>query len=274
MKDKPIGIFDSGIGGLTVLHAIGELLPGEDLIYLGDTARVPYGTKSSETVQRYSIENTRFLISKGVKAVVVACNSASATSIPMLRETFELPILGVIEPGVEEAMRRTANGKIGVIGTSATIGSGRYEKLLFEKGAKEVTGNACPLFVPLAEEGWTDNQVAEDVARIYLKPFINGEIDTLILGCTHYPLLEKIISKVCGPEIRLINSAMSVAQKLKTELEELGLQKENSGAPGPRGVRKYYVTDSPKRAEEVGGRFLNEDIAPHLELADITDHLG
>ena len=116
--------------------------------------------------------------------------------------------------------------------------------------------------------------MAEDVARIYLKPFISGEIDTLILGCTHYPLLEKIISKVCGPEIRLINSAMSVAQKLKTELEELGLQKENSGAPGPRGVRKYYVTDSPKRAEEVGGRFLNEDIAPHLELADITDHLG
>jgi glutamate racemase len=273
-RNRPIGIFDSGIGGLTVLHAVGEILPDEDLIYLGDTARVPYGTKSSETVQRYSIENTRFLISKGVKAVVAACNSASATSIPKLREAFGLPILGVIEPGVEEALRQTATGKIGVIGTSATIESGRYEKLLFDKGAKEVTGNACPLFVPLAEEGWTDNHVAEDVARVYLQPFMNGEIDTLILGCTHYPLLEKTISKVCGPEIRLINSAMSVAQKLKTTLEELGLQKEQIGPAGPRGIRKYYVTDSPRRAEEVGGRFLGEDIAPHLELADITEHLG
>ena len=271
-RNKPIGIFDSGIGGLTVLHAIGELLPDEDLVYLGDTARVPYGTKSSETVQRYSLENTRFLLSKGVKAVVVACNSASATSIPKLREVVSSPILGVIEPGVEEAMRQTTTGKIGVIGTNATIGSGRYEKLLFDHGAKEVLGNACPLFVPLAEEGWIDNKVAEDIARIYLKPFMNGEVDTLILGCTHYPLLEKIISKVCGPDIRLINSAMSVAQKLKTSLEDLGLQKEKSGSAGSRGIRKYYVTDSPKRAEEVGGRFLNEDIAPHLELANITDH--
>ncbi|MDH5542881.1 MAG: glutamate racemase [Nitrospinota bacterium] len=261
---KKIGIFDSGIGGLTVLHALGELLPNEELLYLGDTARVPYGTKSKETVIRYSMENCRFLISHGVKAVVVACNSASATSIPILRESFDLPILGVIEPGVEEAMRSTVTGKIGVIGTNATIESGRYDTLLREHGAKEVVGKACPLFVPLAEEGWTDNKIAEDVARVYLEEF-PGKVDTLILGCTHYPLLEKTIAKVCGDEIKLINSASAVAKKLRDTLGSLKLLSDTKG-----GKRQYFVTDSPARAEKVGGRFLGEDISPHLELTDLT----
>jgi len=261
---QKIGIFDSGIGGLTVLHALGELLPNEELLYLGDTARVPYGTKSKETVTRYSMENCRFLLSHGVKAVVVACNSASAASIPALRESFDLPIIGVIEPGVEEAMKYTTTGRVGVIGTNATIESGRYHTLLKEHGAKEVLGKACPLFVPLAEEGWIDNQIAEDIARVYLEEF-PGKVDTLILGCTHYPLLEKTIAKVCGPEIKLINSAKAVAIKLRNSLKELDLLSETKS-----GKRRYFVTDSPARAEKVGGRFLGEDISPNLELTDLT----
>ncbi len=264
-KEKPIGIFDSGIGGLTVLHAIGQLLPKEELVYLGDTARVPYGTKSAETVIRYSMENSRFLLSKGVKAIVVACNSASATSILELRKRFpDIPFIGVIEAGVEEAMQVTKSGNVGVIGTSATIESGRYKKLLLEKGAKSVVGSACPLFVPLAEEGWIDNSIAEDTAKIYLKPFGGGVVDTLILGCTHYPLLQKTIAKVCGDRVSLVNSAEAVAKKLKNLLESENLLNEKGN-----GRRKYFVTDSPIRAEKVGSRFLGENIAPSLELAEL-----
>ncbi len=262
---RPIGVFDSGIGGLTVLHEIAGLLPTEELIYLGDTARVPYGTKSKETVTRYSMENTRFLLSKNVKAVVVACNSASATSIPELRKSFDLPILGVIEAGVEEAMRRTESGNVGVIGTQATIRSGRYEKLLLERGAKTVIGNPCPLFVPLAEEGWTDNDIAGQIAGIYLKPFCNGTVDTLILGCTHYPLLEGVIAKVVGPNVKLVNSAYAVAIKLKDHLQSAGLNN-----PKGSGKRTYYVTDSPDRAIEVGSRFLSEDITDKINLIETS----
>ncbi|MFQ5431305.1 MAG: glutamate racemase [Nitrospinota bacterium] len=263
---RPIGIFDSGIGGLTVLREIEKLLPVENLIYLGDTARVPYGTKSSETVIRYSLENGRFLLSMDVKAIVVACNSASAVSIPELRSSFNIPILGVIEAGVEEAMHITNGAGIGVIGTHATIESGRYDKLLKQKGAKNVISKACPLFVPLAEEGWTDNPVAEQVARIYLEPFKGNGVDTLILGCTHYPLLQGVIGKVCGPGVALVNSARAAALKLKQTLEENGLLNEDGG-----GNQKFYVTDSEKRAQVVGSRFLGRDLSNQLEKADLTE---
>jgi len=262
---RPIGIFDSGIGGLTVLHEIERLLPAEDLIYLGDTARVPYGTKSRETVIRYSLENSRFLLSMDVKAVVAACNSASAVSIPELRSSFNIPILGVIEAGVEEAMRSTNGGNIGVIGTHATIESGRYDELLKQKGAKNVVSKACPLFVPLAEEGWTDNPVAEQIARIYLEPFKGNGVDTLILGCTHYPLLQNVIGKVCGPDVVLVNSAHAAALKLKDTLEQKGLVNESGS-----GNQKFYVTDSEKRARIVGSRFLGRDLSDRLEQADLT----
>ncbi len=267
MDKRPIGIFDSGIGGLTVLHEIARLLPHEDLVYLGDTARVPYGTKSPETVIRYSIENTHFLLAQNVKAVVVACNSASATSMEPLRAEFPLPILGVIEAGVEEALRRTQNGTIGVIGTYATVQSGKYEALLRAGGAAQVISQPCPLFVPLAEEGWTDNLVAEEVAKIYLEPFQRGAVDTLILGCTHYPLLEGVISKTCGPAVTLVNSAYAIAIKLREMLRESGLQRESRG-----GARRFYFTDSPERAKMVGSRFLGEDLANRIELAHLPAH--
>lgn len=266
---RPVGIFDSGIGGLTVLHEIGMLLPKENLIYLGDTARVPYGTKSGETVNRYSFENTRFLLSKNVKAVVVACNSASATSVTELRKSFDIPILGVIEAGVDEAIRHNSSGNVGVIGTDATINSGRYEALLKEKGIKNVISSSCPLFVPLAEEGWTDNSIAEDTADIYLKPFIGGKVDTLILGCTHYPLLEKTIGKVCGSGVHLVNSAYAVALKLKERLSDDRLLNEEGS-----GERRYYVTDSIERARKVGSRFLGEGMMDNIELADLTEFSG
>lgn len=262
---RAIGIFDSGIGGLTVLHEIAGLLPKEELVYLGDTARVPYGTKSKETIVRYSLENARFLLSKNVKAIVVACNSAAATSIAELEESFDLPIVGVIEAGVEEAMQNTKTGKIGVIGTHATIQSGRYEKLLIEKGAKQIITNACPLFVPLAEEGWTDNSIAEEVARIYLEPFTKGAVDCLILGCTHYPLLQKVIAGACGDGVTLVNSARAVAKRLEEELKRGGLMNENG-----KGGRSYFVTDSPERARLVGGRFLGEDLSNKIELAELS----
>lgn len=265
MDKRPIGIFDSGIGGLTVLHEVARLLPTEDIVYLGDTARVPYGAKSAETVIRYSIENTRFLLAKNVKAVVVACNSASATSMGPLRAEFPLPILGVIEAGVEEALRRTASGRIGVIGTYATVQSGQYESLLRAGGAAHVISQPCPLFVPLAEEGWTDNRVAEEVAKIYLEPFQQGAVDALILGCTHYPLLEGVIKKTCGPAVTLVNSASAIALKLRGMLRESGLER---GSPG--GVRRFYFTDSPERAKMVGSRFLGEDLANRIELADLS----
>ena len=244
---RPIGIFDSGIGGLTVLHEIEKLLPAEDLIYLGDTARVPYGTKSRETVIRYSLENSRFLLSMNVKAVVAACNSASAVSIPQLRSSFAVPILGVI-------------------GTDATIESGKYDGLLKQKGAKQVISKACPLFVPLAEEGWTDNPVAEQIARIYLEPFKGNGVDTLILGCTHYPLLQGVIGKVCGPDVALVNSARAAALKLKEILEEKSLVNETGG-----GNHRFYVTDSEKRARIVGSRFLGRDLSDSLEHVDLTE---
>ncbi|MBI5636469.1 MAG: glutamate racemase [Nitrospinae bacterium] len=267
MDKRPVGIFDSGIGGLTVLHEVARLLPNEDLIYLGDTARVPYGAKSAETVIRYSIENTRFLLAKNVKAVVVACNSASATSMAPLRAEFPLPILGVIEAGVEEALRRTQSGAIGVIGTYATVQSGQYETLLRAGGAAHVISQPCPLFVPLAEEGWTDNHVAEEVAKIYLEPFQRGAVDTLILGCTHYPLLEGVIGKTCGPAVTLVNSASAIAVKLREMLRESGLERGSRG-----GERRFYFTDSPERAKTVGSRFLGEDLENRIELANLPTH--
>ena len=275
---RPIGIFDSGIGGLTVLREIERLLPAEELIYLGDTARVPYGTKSRETVIRYSMENSRFLLSMDVKAIVVACNSASAVSIPELRSSFSIPILGVIEAGVEEAMRCTNGGGVGVIGTHATIESQKYERLLKERGAKNVISKACPLFVPLAEEGWTDNPVAEQVAQIYLEPFIGNAVDTLILGCTHYPLLHNTISKVCGEDVALVNSAHATAEKLKQTLEQKGMVNEGGATPARGatpasggGNQKLYVTDSEKRAQIVGSRFLGRDLSGMLEQVDLTE---
>ena len=275
MSSKPIGIFDSGVGGLTVMAAIREALPGESLIYLGDTARVPYGTKSAETILRYTEESLTFLAKKNVKAIVIACNSASAHALPYLQHKFNFPVLGVIESGVRAALRATRNKNIGVIGTLATIASDIYAKEL--KRLDEtivVKSEPCPLFVPLVEEGWFEHAVTCEVAEHYLKPFANDGIDTLILGCTHYPLLKNIIARVLAPppvhgqnarsagwtgggvgeKIKLIDSAKAVAEMLK---EVLGKEKLLNQEAGPTSL-KLYVTDFPARFEILARQFLKE----------------
>ena len=206
---RPIGIFDSGVGGLTVVGKVQEILPNEDLIYFGDTARVPYGTKSKETVTKFSVENVEFLMGHNVKLVIVACNTASSLSLDFLKRCFRVPVIGVIEPGAREAVSATRNDRIGVIGTNATVSSGAYETAMKRIDKKlKVFAASCPLFVPLVEDGWMDRRVAYDVASIYLKPLKAKGVDTLILGCTHYPLLKNVIRKVMGADVMLVDWLM------------------------------------------------------------------
>ncbi len=252
---KAIGIFDSGIGGLTVLKEIVAKLPDENIIYLGDTARVPYGIRSPETVTRYSFENTQFLLSQEIKMLVVACNTASAISLDAVKKEFPLPVIGVLEPGARAAVAATRSRIVGVVGTEATIGSGAYEKAIKRLSPRvEVHSIACPLFVPLAEEGWTENDVAELVAAKYLAPLRGKGIDTLVLGCTHYPLLKTVIGQAVGPEITLIDSATETAKEVAEVLEKLKWLRNGKS----EGMRRYYVTDTPSRFETIGKRFLGD----------------
>ncbi len=256
MRYRAIGIFDSGVGGLTVLKEVAKLLPNENLIYLGDTARVPYGTKSVRTVQRYAIEAAEFLVEQGVKLLIVACNTASAVALPLLRERFNLPVIGVIEPGARRAAS-SMNRRIGVIGTEGTINSGRYpeaiKKLVPEA---EIFSVACPLFVPLAEEGWADHEIARLTACEYLQPLIAAQIDTLVLGCTHYPLLRQTLGRVLGPHVALVDSAEETAKTVKQLFDAQGLSHPEHG-----GLRSFYVTDVPTRFENVGRAFLGAQLA-------------
>lgn len=257
VSDKPIGIFDSGIGGLTVFAEIKRRLPNESLIYLGDNARVPYGTKSAETVIRYSLENAAFLKQRDVKAIVVACNTASALALPALSSKFDLPILGVVLPGAKEAIKATKKGSIGVIGTQATISSDAYARALKElNGNIRVVSQACPLFVPLVEEGLIDNEVAHAAAKHYLSGIKDEGIDVLILGCTHYPLLKPLIRDVIGNEITLIDSAEATAKALESMLEDEGAQNKTASSA----TYQIYVTDLPARFETVARRFLHNDL--------------
>jgi len=261
-RDSAIGVFDSGIGGLTVLHQIIETLPKENTVYLGDTARAPYGTKSVETVLRYSFENSQFLVDKGVKIVVVACNTSTAIALGRLKENFAIPVVGVIEPGVRRAIKSTKNKKIGVIGTEATIQSGAYTRALKEADAKiEVYSRACPLFVPLVEEGWTDNAVVEMTVKAYLGSLKQSGIDTLILGCTHYPLLKKAIRKFMGSAVRLVDSAEETAKEV-----ELALKKGALGRKAGKGTHSFFVTDAPDRFIKVGQRFLGEKVESAVRI--------
>ncbi len=261
-KDSAIGVFDSGIGGLTVLHQIIETLPKENTVYLGDTARAPYGTKSVETVLRYSFENSQFLVDKGVKIVVVACNTSTAIALGRLKEKFPIPVVGVIEPGVRRALKSTKNKKVGVIGTEATIQSGAYTRALKEADSKiEVYSRACPLFVPLVEEGWTDNAVVEMTVKAYLGSLKQSGIDTLILGCTHYPLLKKAIRKFMGATVRLVDSAEETAKEV-----ELALKKGALGRKSGKGTHSFFVTDAPDRFIKVGRRFLGEKVESAVRI--------
>jgi glutamate racemase len=255
-NDNPIGLFDSGIGGLTVLQQIIEKLPKENTVYLGDTARSPYGTKSVETVLRYSFENADFLIQKGVKLVVVACNTSTAVALDALAENLSVPVIGVIEPGGRGALKQTKNKRVGVIGTEATIQSGAYTHALKRLDPRvEVYSRACPLFVPLVEEGWLDNEVVEKTVESYLAGFKRSGIDTLILGCTHYPLLKKAIRRFMGRDVRLVDSAEETANQVAALLAEKSLERDKG-----KGSASFFVTDVPDRFIKVGRRFLGEKV--------------
>lgn len=264
---RPIGVFDSGIGGLTVLRALRERLPDESTVYLGDTARVPYGTKGAATVTHFSAEAVRHLLDRGVKAIVVACNTASAVAIEHLKTLTDLPVMGVIEPGVEAALA-VSKGRIGVIGTLATVGSDRYGQLLrAARPGIEVVGQACPLFVPLAEEGWTDHPVTQAVAEEYLAGLREAKVDTVILGCTHYPLLKGAIGRVMGPDVTLVDSATVLAEAMAGQLAALGAQ-----APeGHPATVTMLVSDLPQRFSELSERFLAHSVGD-VEVVDLEAH--
>lgn len=267
--DLPIGVFDSGVGGLTVLSALAQRLPQEDLLYLGDTARVPYGSRSPETVVRYAERVAGHLLGRGIKALVVACNTATTWALPALERTGRLrgiPVIGVIAPGVERALSATANAHVAVIGTEGTVQGGRYASLL--KAARpgiRVEAVACPLFVALAEEGWADDPVAVAVAERYLAA-LRGGPDTVILGCTHYPLLVRDIAAVL-PGVRLVDSAVATAEATARLLQSHDLVRPPQEAPGRR---RYLVTDNLDRFRRVGALFLGQEPSP-VELVDIDD---
>jgi glutamate racemase len=253
---SPIGVFDSGIGGLTVVRALRRLLPGESIVYFGDPARFPYGTKSAETITRFALEDAEFLLGRGVKLVVVACHSASSTALPELARRLPVPVLGVIEPGARAAANATRSNRIAVIGTHATIAAGAYERAIrsLRPGA-EIIAKPTSLFVPLAEEGWLDGEVAEAVARRYLAGLAEEGVDTLLLGCTHFPLLARVIGRVLGPGVRLIDSAEETAASAKELLAQRNLL--NSGASGRH---RFYLSDLAPNFQTVGERFLGEPL--------------
>jgi glutamate racemase len=273
-RNLPIGIFDSGVGGLTVYRALHERLPNQRFVYLGDTARVPYGTKSLATVERYAVENSRFLEARGIKLLVVACNTASALALPAIRKAVQVPVIGVIEPGSHAAVEIAGDAHIGVIATEATVHSGAYAKAIAALGARnKVIERACPLFVSLAEEGWANTDVARTVARDYLSEFSNTSIAALVLGCTHYPILRDVISETVGEQITLIDSGAATAADVESLLEKQSLTHDE-----PFGVYQerrlcddldhFYVTDAAERFAKVAERFLGS--APSiLEAVEI-----
>uniref|UniRef100_I2Q4T0 Glutamate racemase n=1 Tax=Desulfovibrio sp. U5L TaxID=596152 RepID=I2Q4T0_9BACT len=249
----PIGIFDSGVGGLTVARAVMDRLPNESIVYFGDTARVPYGVKSPDTVARYAAQITRFLLAKDVKLLIVACNTMAAVALPAITSLSPVPVIEVIDAGARSALAATRTKRIGIIATPSTIASRAYERALATLGGPGVrtASRACPLFVPLVEEGWLDHPATRLVAEEYLSPLLAYDLDTLILGCTHYPLLAPLLARVVGPGIRLQDSATAVAERAAAILAELGLG-QTAGRPG----HVFHVTDMPLKFREIGERFL------------------
>ena len=269
MNDKSVGIFDSGIGGLTVVRQVSKLLPNEKLIYFGDTARVPYGSKSPQVVREFALQDALFLSDKNVKAMIIACNTASAEALDLLQKEFDIPIIGVIKPGAGSAANVTKNGKIGVIGTYGTIASGAYKaELLAVDSSLEVESIACPLLVPLVEEGWESKDVTKDILSEYLFPLIDKNIDTLILGCTHYPMLKPLIQEIVSDKVKLIDSAEASAAELELVLNKKGLSAANEDSSVEH---EYYVSDFPFKFKETAERFLGNKL-PEVELISL-DHL-
>jgi glutamate racemase len=276
-RNFPIGIFDSGVGGLTVYRALHERLPDERFIYLGDTARVPYGTKSLSTVERYAIENACFLEQRGIKLLVVACNTASALALPAIRNAVNIEVVGVIEPGARAAVRVSKGGRIGVIATEATVKSGAYKRAITEyESSAEVVTRSCPLFVSLAEEGWADTDVARAIAKEYLHELRAAEVDTLVLGCTHYPILRRVIQDEIGASVSLIDSGQAAAAEVEQLLLDRGLQSTLSQTREHErelcdDLDHFYVTDAAERFGLVAERFLGT--APSvLEAVEVWGH--
>jgi glutamate racemase len=262
VASSPIGVFDSGVGGLTVVRALMERLPFEDILYFGDTARVPYGVKSVETITGYAKQITDFLVRRNVKLLIVACNTMAAVAYEAVAERSPVPVLGVIDAGARAAAEATRTKTVGVIGTPATINSNAYARAIHGcDGGIRVFSQACPLFVPLVEEGWFDHPVTRLTAQEYLKPVLAERIDTLVLGCTHYPLLKPLLQEVAGPEIRLIDSAEAMAAKAADLLTETGLGNPQRKAPDYR----FFVTDVPHRFQTIGEHFLGRTMA-HTEI--------
>jgi glutamate racemase len=255
MNSSPIGIFDSGIGGLTVARAIFEQLPSESTVYFGDTARVPYGPKSPDTVRRYSLEILHWLLAQRVKAVVIACNTSTAHALETLQAESPVPVIGVIEPGAKAAAAHADGSPVGVIGTAGTIASNAYAKAIHRiRGDARVEQKACPLFVPLVEEGWFEHPAAELIAREYLAPISAAGVGSLVLGCTHYPLLRPLLQQVMGSEVRLIDSGAETARVVASLIRERGLD-----APeGTAAEHRFVVSDDEARFRQVGARFIGE----------------
>ena len=260
--NRPIGVFDSGIGGLTVLREIWKTVPDESTIYFGDNSRSPYGTKSRSTIIRYSLQNMKFLESKGVKMIVVACNTASAYAYEELKKRAGVPVVEVVTPGADVACRATKNGKIGIIATKGTISTGVYKKAVEDRAEElgmkniEIYQQACPLFVSLAEEGWWDKEVTKLTAEEYLKPLKDAGVDTLVMACTHYPLLSKVIQEVMGDNVVLVNTGEATAKVVKELLDKEGTASVGNNNP----VREFYTSDEPELFEQVATPFLGEGL--------------
>lgn len=277
-RNLPIGIFDSGVGGLTVYRALHEQLPDERFVYLGDTARVPYGTRSLSTVERYAIENSQFLEARGIKLLVVACNTASALALPAIRKAVGVEVIGVIEPGARAAVREAGGKRIGVIATEATVQSHAYSKAIAHlDSAAQVIESPCPLFVSLAEEGWAETEVAHLVAANYLKKIKESAVDALVLGCTHYPILRRVIQETVGANVRLIDSGEAVARDAAALLEAELLSRLPGEDERARerelcdDLDHFYVTDAAERFSRVAERFLGS--APSvLEAVEVWGH--
>ena len=260
LRYAPIGVFDSGVGGLTVAREIMRQIPNERIVYFGDTARVPYGSKSKETIIRFSRQIIRFLKTKGIKAIVVACNTASALALEEIRPELDIPAIGVLKPGAKMAAEATKNGKIGVIATESTIASQTYTKVIRSHNPQaQVLGKACPLLVPLVEEGWLKDPVTVEVATRYLEPLLESGIDTLIMGCTHYPLLRSTFRQIMGDKVQLVNPAYETARELQILLKQSGLDNDGEGQiEGP--VHQFFVSDAANKFKEFANSILPYDV--------------
>lgn len=269
-KTAPVGVFDSGVGGLTVVREMIRHLPDENIVYFGDTARVPYGSKSRNTIIRFSEQIIRFLETRQVKAIVIACNTASALALETVRDEFDVPILGVVIPGARAAVEATRNYKVGVVGTDATVQSGMYTKVIQEMNSKiQVIEKACPLFVPLVEEGFKEHAVTQEVIEYYLESLRDTDIDAMILGCTHYPLLRSKIRAYMGKKIQIVNPAYETAMDLKKVLAEQGM--ENDGRCGLKSHYEFYVSDTAEKFRQFANTVMPFDV-PETNVINIEEY--